>query len=110
MIIKRRLDYEKFCRMDVEWIQLWQVGKSMYRVENMFIKQWWIDLWSDWPKGKRLRVFWATLTRHMVKYYGIAPTVEELAADAANCDAIMADVKRMMKEQGFYEFFDKCLA
>lgn len=106
-MIKRRRDYEKFCGIRTEWIQLWQVGKNVYRVENVFKKQWWADLRTDWPKDKRLWVF-AFTVRNMIKYYSEAPTVEGLAEEALYCDTVMADIRKMMKEQGFYAFFDMC--
>jgi len=51
--MRRRRDYEAFCRMRADWIQLWQVGNSVYRIENVFNREYWIDWWIGWP-GKRL--------------------------------------------------------
>jgi len=79
--MRRRRDYEAFCRMRADWIQLWQVGNSVYRIENVFNREYWIDWWIGWP-GKRLWALWRqvvnTFKLKTVMYYGPAVTTEEL--------------------------------
>jgi hypothetical protein len=80
-VIKRRRDYESFCRIRTDWIQLWQIGNSIYRIENVFNREYWVDLWVGW-KGKRLWALWRqivnTVKLKTIMYYGDAPTTEEL--------------------------------
>ena len=76
-MIKRREDYEMFCGMKRDWLQLWQVGNSVYKVENLFLPQYWRDVWCDFRPGRRLRAIMVTL-KHMITYYSEAPTTGEL--------------------------------
>lgn len=97
LIVVRRKDYELFCGMHREWLQLWQVGKNVYRVENMFIPQFWRDIWGDFKPGRRLRAVMVTL-RHMITYYSEAPTVVELERQDRYYREIVAKFRRYAAE------------
>ena len=87
MIIERRKDYEgyEFPRHQRPWRRMYQVGKSIYKVNLISQRAFW-DEWM-WFAGHRslwdkIRCVYLTLRYDLVMYYGEARTTEELNAEA----------------------------
>jgi hypothetical protein len=93
-MIKRRKDYEVYCRCRAVWHQAWQVFGKVYSVYLVFHPEFLKFCWQ-W-EGRRLRTFLAYLTFDVL---GEARPESEIWAEEEECREEIAKCGKMLAEQ-----------
>ena len=95
-MIKRRKDYEVYCRCRVAWHQAWQVFGKVYAVYLLLHPEF-LKFCHEW-RGRRIRTFWLYLKK---PFYLLGETrpESEVWADEMECRKTINWCKREMVKQ-----------